>query len=546
MFKSLTGCLVVQFFVVTVGVGQVKLPKTELATEKHEAPAISQEVISIDTNNPLAVLKALRQQFAEDKMEMAFDAKSNSIVVTATDELHPRIRSAILTLVNTLEGRGQTKEDHQIKVFSLVNSDLRDTVTLLEKFFAEQDIVVDGDVRTQSLIVRGPESTLSMVEALLLKLDSEEVIAGAPEETNDRADLEFFLGLARDTAKQRKPAELRRRYEEQNRKAADLASKVRQLSRTHGEKHPQLQELKQDLRNAVESAFSIRQNQQKAEIAELFPKLQEIAARVKRRDRVKSQIIDRRVSQLLANTKPTSALSGPVRIEQIEGADTVVIRGKNDDVRRVTDLIADIEKTKADSESGLDEAQRPVPSSFLNKSEASKFQLPSTARDFLKALSDAENAVAAAGANVRIAKREIVKTRQQYEDQEKLFAKGFVKQSTLDDSKSQIDAAEFNLLRVGRELDRARQLVALIQSEHEASVRLLENEYAVAKLALEKASEDYSDLEVLFKSGTASRASKNAKQLELERARVQVEKTATLLKLLRSAGEGLANQRPEK
>ena len=150
--------------------------------------------------------------------------------------------------------------------------------------------------------------------------------------------------------------------------------------------------MKADLQAAVERAFAARQEAQSAEVAQLRRQLTAIETRVRQREAIKDQIVERRVDDLLANvdtswwpqspaaspadtvtqvghlpdnvdpSELTNPLLGNVQIEHIEGLDVIVLRGKESDVKSVQDLIKKIERNAADTaptNEDVDGASRP-------------------------------------------------------------------------------------------------------------------------------------------------------------------------------------------
>ena len=521
MSKVYLNCIIIQFGMVCLVFGQSsKQAQPQYGDVYQESTANSQEFYPVHTTDPNTVFKVIQRQFADEGAKVAFEVKSNSIVVTGTDEVHRRVKRAIRALDTTFDGDHHVADDQQIAVFSLVNSDVPGMVALLERFFADQNAVFDGDIRTNSLLARGSESTLREVEALLLKLDSDDSKPEPVQRGETQENFNFFLGLSLDTPSVAKISELKLKYEELIRNAEDLASRIHQMSENYADGHPQLQKLKLDLRTTVDNAFSMRQQQQKAEIAQLLPELQEIAGRIKRRERIKTQIIDQRVNQLLANAQSRKAPVGPVRIERLDETDVIVVRGQKDDVQRVTALINE-----------LGDVGESVARSSITNAVLSRLQSPSAARDYLKARSESEHAVSIAEANVRKAEWQIAKAKQQYAENETMFKKGYVTRSQLKDSRSTMDEAEVGLRQAKRQLDQAQQLVKLVQAEYESGIALLKSEAEVANLAYETVRAELEWLEKLFEHGATPRGVVDAKRFDAEKARARVQQVQTLLRL---------------
>lgn len=160
--------------------------------------------------------------------------------------------------------------------------------------------------RTNSLLVLCAEQPLEKVEELLKAIDSP---------------------AARDLALPQ-PAQsvedLGKLYNELDQRAQQLAAELRES----GQNLPAAKQMNEDLRDLVRRAFEARQKLQRAELAEFAQQLNGIQQSIESRERIASQIIERRVEELLS---PAVSWDGADAVEQ-PGApadnDTSELQGK--------------------------------------------------------------------------------------------------------------------------------------------------------------------------------------------------------------------------
>ncbi|MCA9050497.1 MAG: PDZ domain-containing protein, partial [Planctomycetaceae bacterium] len=173
--------------------------------------------------------------------------------------------------------------------------------------------------RTNSLIVRGDTAVIKEIEALLQRLDTDEpprppaatpaeseAVPQAFDGTNEALNgfdfrgvdsedsklFSFYIGLMRSN---QSVEQLRKQYNDLEQQARELARKVHEPLPSPSEGN----RLKRELQSTVEQAFAVRQNLQRAELAEFLRRLNGIEQSIAIRERIREQIINRRVAELL-------------------------------------------------------------------------------------------------------------------------------------------------------------------------------------------------------------------------------------------------------
>ena len=105
-----------------------------------------------------------------DRVRIDADPKTNRLLVYAPLALHVEIEALLAKLDAPMEpGEGQ-----QVKVFHLMYSDAEIVAETVSGLMQAEDVTISIDPRTNSLIAKGPERTLEVMENLLLRLDEQE------------------------------------------------------------------------------------------------------------------------------------------------------------------------------------------------------------------------------------------------------------------------------------------------------------------------------------------------------------------------------------
>ena len=189
-------------------------------------------------------------------------------------------------------------EDMELRIFSLQYANAGMLAETLKQLFREDDLSIVPDARTNSLIVRGPSERLRVVDALALRLDELPKIPST-RATFSRHSEKSGAGAVVERIDNSSLSVLRKNYEELQQQAARLAEQYGALptkaTRTPGD----AEALKQQLAAVFKQAFAVRQQLQRAELARLRQRLARIEQQIATRDRIKDEIIGRRVEEAL-------------------------------------------------------------------------------------------------------------------------------------------------------------------------------------------------------------------------------------------------------
>lgn len=204
----------------------------------------------------------------------------------------------------------QTPGTKEVRVFRLKNADANSLATTLTQLFRE-DIAIVADGRDNTLIVRGTGSHISEAANLVEQIDVNDAMdsnrdpAEAESEGAEEALAAFERNLEAlgtlDSLLPTSPAmieELRWIYESNERLAGETAAELRRLggSKTDAARRAALG---RKLRQQVAETFTVRQQLHEAELANVLWKLKEAQETVNQRNRIRDQIIDRRVQDLV-------------------------------------------------------------------------------------------------------------------------------------------------------------------------------------------------------------------------------------------------------
>lgn len=240
----------------------------------------------------------------------------------------------------------QGKAAANVRVYALKNTRAADAAKIIVQLY-NRALAVAVEERTNSLIVRGTDDIAEEIQALLMRLDdaggatttSDSPTSPAPDPLDVRGarmtdpDLSprpqvVDLSVS-DSAQQGRvfsfyfgttgpaPSELRQKYDALERQAQSLSRDLRTPVKNPAQAgctnchdstlgaRPQLldpmncDELKKQLRDAVQQAFETRQRLQRAELTEFAKRLQGIQQSIELREKIRQQVIDRRVQELL-------------------------------------------------------------------------------------------------------------------------------------------------------------------------------------------------------------------------------------------------------
>lgn len=218
---------------------------------------------------------------------------------------------------SSAEAAGSTSSasDPMVKLFRLQHVRAEEVGDFLKQLYKSPSVEFGAVRSSNSLVVRGEESLLSEIEALVVRLDE----TTTPDDKSPGTGSSKMPANPNATGK--KPADFRvttspgqrilagagggsaekwkKLYEEAEQRAAAIARQLRELQARGSAKEVHLAELRTQLRAAVADAFSARQSAQFAELAELQSRTGQIQQTLSMRSTLKDQIIDRRVEDLL-------------------------------------------------------------------------------------------------------------------------------------------------------------------------------------------------------------------------------------------------------
>ncbi|MCA9058734.1 MAG: hypothetical protein KDA85_09550, partial [Planctomycetaceae bacterium] len=235
--------------------------------------------------------------------------------------------------------------DKQWTVVYLQYASARDAAMLLEQL-VDDSVTIVPETRTNALFLRGGEKQLKEVQELIKVLDAQpsqnsangssaarpvdpfggrrgsSSFGGGFSRQRTRADSENLLppsseGTPWPVASLSIPTPgdsngLQEAYNHADQQCRQLAAKWLECRQLSGDGTPELVALKSQLQQAVRTAFAKRQELQRAELAAMTERLQNIERSLQTRDRLADVIVNRRVEELLnPDIAWTKASTGP-------------------------------------------------------------------------------------------------------------------------------------------------------------------------------------------------------------------------------------------
>lgn len=355
-------------------------------------------------------------------------------------------------------------------IFPLKHLDA-DTALQIFRALYESDARLKVEPQSNSLVFRGSVSDQDKIVALLEDLDSNAsqskpvVPAGTPA-----------LSIAAKTGDQ-PVAELRQQYRKLDQQCLELAERLR--SKPEVDKSS-----KQSLAEHVERVFDARQQLQRAEIAENVRRLLKIQQTIESREGLKTQIVQRRVeellnpdvdwqkkestsadrtaagarqedpnqfSQALSVGRPSQAvnpLTAPDLLQTSPNQMRELLQDRADNVISFRKLI---EKTRSNMQKVGNNT------SLVNELTSAESTLKSFERQFQFAKLQYDETVKYLALAVDNVKQHLASAREEYDQTRKLFEKGSV-------SKSELNSAAERPRELQVELQRVESLLKLYQA----------------------------------------------------------------------------------
>ena len=176
-----------------------------------------------------------------------------------------------------------------VKIFRVRSGAAESSAAMLQQLLARDDATIVAQSQANSVIVRATPLVMAEVEQVM------EALAG---DQNSGAVV-TFSAFDKITVPRKTPdiPQLRQEYETQEQLGRAIAAQLRtQLAQVPPTTDA---ELSSDLRDMVEKSFVLRRALHVAELADLERKVHQAHQAIQLRDRIKSQIVDRRVEDLL-------------------------------------------------------------------------------------------------------------------------------------------------------------------------------------------------------------------------------------------------------
>jgi hypothetical protein len=124
----------------------------------------------IEARNAVLSLQSLLGLSESSGVRVDADPKSNRLFLYAPLATQLQVKGVLERLDAPPEPGG----DQQVKVFELYNSDATTLAETVSGLLDAEEVTISVDPRSNSLIAKGPEGILMMLEALLLRLDEQE------------------------------------------------------------------------------------------------------------------------------------------------------------------------------------------------------------------------------------------------------------------------------------------------------------------------------------------------------------------------------------
>ncbi len=256
------------------------------------------------------------QVAADDKMPLMY-VHADMILVEDGDNVHT---------FGDATGRWSSRDEPTpkqqtpiVEALRLRRVDARMVGETLQKILPDGEAVIRIEVPSNTLLMRGTPDRLNAIKELVIKMGELDSAQAAQPPVHVKGDTSLFPA-ADDTPKPSVDS-LKRDFARHEQRAADLASQWRGL-RSRGRRYPQRQKpLKDALHQEVAAAFAARQGLQRAELTELRERLSRIEQRIDARERIRQQVIQRRVEELL---NPTVSWPQPGPSQPTPQSDTTV------------------------------------------------------------------------------------------------------------------------------------------------------------------------------------------------------------------------------
>lgn len=366
------------------------------------------------------------------------------------------------------------RAEQEVKIFILQNSQANDVANLLMQLYPGSPNTIVPDVRTNTLIIRGPKGEgtfLSEIEALLKRLDepgSPQLDTGKKPTTTEpgRSGTDMRVPPLLPAADDADMNELRQKYQALENQALALANSSRQSPLNK----EQSDSLAKKLAEVVTQAFDARQQLQRAEVASIARQVELTNQRIAEREKIRQQMVDRRVNDLL------------------------------------------------NPQTRWDQSKAEAPSR-----DAQSSNVPMTARpvDSDIPVRSATTTIAVDGSNTQLSQATSLAKRFEALRQAVSHLEGILKEHPRHER-----AETFR-----EEIKRDRRELDLLQKEHAARMRLMQIDLKQAQTEVESAQTDFSRLEKLKGQNVVPASEFDKARRELESAELRLERAKTVYDL---------------
>jgi type II secretory pathway component GspD/PulD (secretin) len=103
-------------------------------------------------------------------LRMAANEQTNTMIVLAPSEVQKQVEA----LLERLDVPVDPLKDIQIKVFSLIHADAGTLAEMISTLFDGEDVKISFDPKANAIVATGPERALEVIEALLLRMDTDQ------------------------------------------------------------------------------------------------------------------------------------------------------------------------------------------------------------------------------------------------------------------------------------------------------------------------------------------------------------------------------------
>lgn len=179
---------------------------------------------------------------------------------------------------------------------------------VIRELYPVEQYSLAADERTNTLILRANDEFREIVESLITVLDE----TAATTEKRGKADLLFVPDSKPITTES--AAQLKQQASDLDLNAQKFAADMKNHLQAGKSTAEEIEELKQQLRDAVTQSFDTRQQLKRTELQLMEARLKQLQLSIELREQLRSKMIDRRVEELLnipRQAKPDDAMAKP-------------------------------------------------------------------------------------------------------------------------------------------------------------------------------------------------------------------------------------------